>query len=185
MSNSLRLETDRLVLRRLSPDDVDSLAPYMADPEVMRYMGGATMTREQTAARIERFMEVFDMDGIGQFAIEHKEDGAVLGRCGILIWETDPWTPLARAEATKPTETEIGYLLGRPHWGYGYATEAATAVRDYAQSQLGEERIIALIQDGNDRSKRVAEKLGMAYEREVQLRFARVGLYSLGNRPAL
>jgi RimJ/RimL family protein N-acetyltransferase len=181
----VRLETDRLVLRPLSPDDLDSLAPYMADPEVMRYMGDRTMTREETAARIERFRQVFDLDGIGQFAIERKEDGVVLGRCGILVWETDPWTPLARAEATKPTESEIGYLLGRPHWAHGYATEAATAVRDYAQSELGEERIIALIHEGNDRSKRVAEKLGMSYEREVQLKFARVGLYSVGNRPAL
>ncbi|HYZ20333.1 MAG TPA: GNAT family N-acetyltransferase [Gaiellaceae bacterium] len=183
--SALRLETDRLVLRRLSRDDVDSLAPYMADPEVMRYMGGRTRTREETAARIERFIQMFDMDGIGQFAVERKEDGVVLGRCGILVWETDPWTALAKAETTKPTETEIGYLLGRLHWGRGYATEAATAVRDYAQSQLGEERIIALIHNGNDRSKRVAEKLGMSYEREVQLNFSRVGLYALGKRPAL
>jgi RimJ/RimL family protein N-acetyltransferase len=180
----VRLETDRLVLRPLSPDDLDALAAYHADPEVMRYMGGKTFTREETEARIVRFMHVFELDGIGQFAVERKEDGTVLGRCGILIWETDPWRPLAKAEATKPTETEIGYMLGRPHWGRRYATEAATAVRDHAQSELGEERLIALIQDGNDASKRVAEKLGMAYERDVQLRFARVGLYSLGNPPA-
>jgi RimJ/RimL family protein N-acetyltransferase len=108
----------------------------------------------------------------------------VLGRCGILNWETDPWRPVARAETDEPTETEIGYLLGRPHWGRGYATEAATAVRDYALSELGEERLIALIQDGNVASKRVAEKLGMAYERDVELKFARVGLYALRNRPA-
>jgi len=128
-------------------------------------------------------MHVFELDGIGQFAVERKEDGAVLGRCGILIWETDPWKPVAKAEATKPTETEIGYLLGRPHWGRGYATEAATAVRDHALTELGEERLIALIRHGNVASKRVAEKLGMQYEREVQLRFG-IGLYSLGKRPA-
>jgi [ribosomal protein S5]-alanine N-acetyltransferase len=184
LTGAARLETPRLVLRRLSPDDVDSLAPYMADPEVMRYMGGRTMTPEETAARIERFMEIFELDGIGQFGVERKEDGLVLGRCGILNWETDPWRPVARAETDKPTETEIGYMLGRPHWGRGYATEAATAVRNYAQGELGEERLIALIQEGNDASKRVAEKLGMAYEREVQLKFARVGLYALGKLPA-
>jgi RimJ/RimL family protein N-acetyltransferase len=181
----VRIETERLVLRPLSPDDLDSLAPYFADPEVMRYMGGKTLTREETEARIARFRHVFELDGIGQFAVERKEDGAVLGRCGILIWETDPWTPLAKAEATRPTETEIGYALGRSHWGRGYATEAATAVRDYALAELGEERLIALIQEGNDASKRVAEKLGMAYERDVELKFNRVGLYALGKRPAL
>jgi RimJ/RimL family protein N-acetyltransferase len=150
----------------------------------MRYMGGKTFTREETAARIARLMHVFELDGIGQFAVERKEDGVVLGRCGILNWETDPWKPVARAETDEPTETEIGYLLGRRHWGRGYATEAATSVRDYAQGELGEVRLIALIQGGNNASKRVAEKLGMAYERDVELKFARVGLYALGKRPA-
>jgi RimJ/RimL family protein N-acetyltransferase len=171
-------------LRPLSPDDLDALAPYQADPEVMRYMGGKTFTREETAARIARFRHVFELDGIGQFAVERKDDGVVLGRCGILNWETDPWRPVARAETDQPTEAEIGYLMGRPHWGRGYATEAARAVRDHAQNELGEERLIALIVDGNVASQRVAEKLGMAYERDVQLQFALVGLYSLGKRPA-
>jgi ribosomal-protein-alanine N-acetyltransferase len=179
----VRLETERVVLRPLSPGDLDALAPYQADPEVMRYMGGKTFTREETAERIARFSEIFELDGIGQFAVERREDGVVLGRCGILNWETDPWRPVARTETDKQTETEIGYMLGRPHWGRGYATEAATAVRDYAQTELGEERLIALIMHGNVASQRVAEKLGMQYEREAPLRFP-TGLYSLGKRPA-
>lgn len=179
----MRLETERLVLRPLAPDDLEALAPYQADPEVMRYMGGKTFTREETAERIARFREIFELDGIGQFAVERSEDGLVLGRCGILNWETDPWRPVARAETDKPTETEIGYMLGRPHWGRGYATEAATAVRDYALTELGETRLIALIMHGNVASQRVAEKLGMQYEREVSLRFP-TGLYALGKRPA-
>lgn len=180
----MRLETERLVLRRLSPEDVDELAPYFADPEVVRFLGANPRTREEVATSVEWFMRCFDLDGIGQFAVERKEDGVVLGRCGILNWETDPWRPVARTEATKPTETEIGYALGRPHWGKGYATEAAAAVRDYAQSELRRERIIALIHEDNVASRRVAEKLGMAYEREVELQLATVGLYSVGKRPA-
>jgi RimJ/RimL family protein N-acetyltransferase len=180
----LQLETERLLLRPLSTDDLDALASYQADPEVMRYMGGKTFTRDEVEARIARFRHVFELDGIGQFAVERKQDRVVLGRCGILVWESEPWKPVARAETDKPTETEIGYLLGRPHWGRGYATEAATAVRDYALTELGEERLIALIMHGNVASQRVGEKLGMAYERDVQLQFALVGLYSLGKRPA-
>ena len=175
----MRLETERLVLRRLSPADVDVLAPYFADPEVVRFLGGEPRTREEVATSIAYFIRAFDLDGIGQFAVERKEDGLVLGRCGILNWETDPWRPVARAEATKPTETEIGYALGRPHWGQGYATEAATAVRDYARSELERERLIALIHEDNVASKRVAEKLGMAYEHDVELQLATVGLYAL------
>ncbi|MEP6909639.1 MAG: GNAT family N-acetyltransferase [Actinomycetota bacterium] len=180
----MRLETERLILRRLEPTDLEDLAPYFADPEVVRFLGGKTRTREEVAATIAHFIRVFDLDGIGQLAVERREDGVVVGRCGILVWETDPWQHLAKAEATKATETEIGYALGRPHWGRGYATEAATAVRDYALAELGEERLIALIHKDNVASRGVAEKLGMAYEREVELPLARVGLYSLGKRPA-
>lgn len=170
----MRLETERLVLRPLSLDDLDPLAPFFADPDVMRYMGGKTLTRDETEASIARLVGWFEADGFGQLAVVRKDDGELLGRCGILIWETEPWKPLAKAEADGETETEIGYALGQPHWGLGYATEAAS----------GESRLIALIQHGNEASRRVAEKLGMEYERDVELRFARVRLYALGKRPA-
>jgi len=181
----VRLETERLVLRPLSLDDLDALAPFFADPDVMRYMGGKTLTRDETEASIVRMVGWFEADGFGQLAVVRKDDGELLGRCGILIWETDPWKPLSKAEAEGETETEVGYALGQPFWGLGYATEAATAVRDYAQTVLGESRLIALIQHGNEASRRVAEKLGMEYERDIELRFARVRLYALGKRPAL
>jgi ribosomal-protein-alanine N-acetyltransferase len=177
----VRLETERLVLRPLSLDDVDGLASFYADPQVMRYMGGRALARKESEESIARMIRWFEADGFGQLAVVRK-DGELLGRCGILIWETAPWKPTAKAEAQIPTETEIGYALGRRHWGRGYATEAATAVRDYAYGELGEGRLIALIQEGNDASRRVAEKLGMAYERDVQLKFARVGLYAAARR---
>ena len=180
----MRLGTERLLLRPLSPDDVDALAAFYADPEVMRYMGGRALGRKESEESITRMIRWFEADGFGQLAVVRKQDGELLGRCGILIWETAPWKPTAKTEAQIPTETEIGYALGRKHWGRGYATEAATAVRDYAYGKLGEGRLIALIQGGNDASKRVAEKLGMAYERDVQLKFARVGLYAAGKSPA-
>jgi len=66
-----------------------------------------------------------------------------------------------------PTELEVGYTIGRPFWGEGYATEAAGAARDFALERLGAHRLIALIIRGNDASENVARKLGFAYEREV------------------
>jgi ribosomal-protein-alanine N-acetyltransferase len=180
----VRLETERLLLRPLSLEDVDALAPFFADADVMRYMGGKTLTRDETEASIARMVGWSEADGFGQLAVVRKDDGELLGRCGILIWETEPWKPLSKAEADGETEIEIGYALGQAHWGRGYATEAATAVRDYAWTELGETRLIALIQHGNEASRRVAEKLGMEYERDVELRFARVRLYALGKRPA-
>ncbi|TML40785.1 MAG: GNAT family N-acetyltransferase, partial [Actinobacteria bacterium] len=61
---------------------------------------------------------------------------------------------------------EIGWTLAREHWGRGYATESATAARDWALQELGLRRLISLIQRGNNASVRVAEKLGESLERE-------------------
>jgi RimJ/RimL family protein N-acetyltransferase len=180
----VELVTERLVLRPLAMDDLDALEPFYADPEVMRYIGtGETASREGAAESIRRMIQRFEADGFGQLTVVRREDGAVIGRCGLLVWD-DSWNPTTRAEATGDTELEIGYKLGRPYWGQGFATEAAAAVRDHAQSELGAKRLIALIRPGNVASERVAEKIGMRYERDVELMKANARLYSLGNSPA-
>jgi RimJ/RimL family protein N-acetyltransferase len=92
----------------------------------------------------------------------------VLGRCGIAVREIEG-----------RIEREVGYLFAREHWGRGYATEAASAMRDRALGELGLRRVIALIRCENEASKRVAAKLGMAYERDVEFHDRRVELHSL------
>jgi RimJ/RimL family protein N-acetyltransferase len=74
---------------------------------------------------------------------------------------------------------EIGYLLGRPHWGRGYATEAALASRDHALDTLGWRRLISLIDHDNERSARVATRLGMTHEDDVELFGRMVRRFSL------
>jgi RimJ/RimL family protein N-acetyltransferase len=181
----VRLATARLRLRPLEPEDLDALAPFYADPEVMRYIGtGATMNRDEAARSLERMIGNFETDGFGQLAVVREEDGVLVGRCGLLVWQLDDWTPTSASAATGPTELEVGYMLGRPFWGRGYATEAAAAVRDFALGDLVAERLIALIRPGNVASERVAEKLGMRYEREVEPMKATAKLYALGNAPA-
>ena len=96
------------------------------------------------------------------------EGGELLGRCGIAV-----------REINGRTERELGYLLGRPHQGRGYATEAAAAMRDHALGTLGLRRLIALIQHGNEASERVARKVGMAYERDVEFHGRVVELFAL------
>jgi RimJ/RimL family protein N-acetyltransferase len=78
-----------------------------------------------------------------------------------------------------PNEVEVGYTLGRPYWGRGYATEAAGAVRDYALGELGANRLIALIIHGNTASENVARKLGLEYERDVLLGRREAQLFAL------
>ena len=167
----LQLETDRLLLRAPVPGDAEALAPMYADPEVMRYVGdGRTLTQSDTERSVKRMIERWEADGFGLFTTVRQEDGAIIGRVGLLVWNTDTWEPTTRAEAADgPSEVEVGYTLGKPYWGRGYATEAAGAVRDYALNELGAERLIALIIHGNTASENVARKLGLEYERDIML----------------
>ena len=96
----LSLETDRLLLRAPVPEDADALAPMYADPEVMRYVGdGRTLTRAETERSVRRMIERWEADGFGLFTTVRKDDEAVIGRVGLLVWNTDTWEPTTRAEA--------------------------------------------------------------------------------------
>jgi RimJ/RimL family protein N-acetyltransferase len=166
----VQLKTERLLLRAPEPEDAEALAPMYADPEVMRYVGdGRTLTKAETALSVQRMIDRWEVDGFGLFTTIRLEDGAIIGRVGILIWNSDTWELTSRAQPSGPTEVEVGYTLGRPFWGQGYATESAGAVRDYALNGLGAERVIALIIHGNTASENVALKLGLEYERDIKL----------------
>jgi ribosomal-protein-alanine N-acetyltransferase len=175
------LETERLLLRAPVADDAEALAPMYGDPEVMRYVGdGRPLTRAETARSVKRMIQRWEADGFGLFTTVRKEDSAVIGRVGLLVWNADTWEPTTRAESEDGrTEVEVGYTLGRDYWGRGYATEAAGAVRDYALRELGADRLIALIIHGNTASENVAQKLGLRYERDVMLGRREAQLFAL------
>jgi [ribosomal protein S5]-alanine N-acetyltransferase len=161
------LETERLVLRAPVPEDAEPLAPMYADPEVMRYLGdGRALTHEETARSVLRMIEGWEADGFGLFTTVRKEDNAVIGRVGLILWDSATWQT-TRVNAEGPKELEVGYTIGRPYWGNGYATEAAAASRDFALEELGARRLIALIIHGNEASENVARKLGFEYERDI------------------
>ncbi len=94
---------------------------------------------------------------IALWPVVEKASGRVIGHCGLLEKNVD-----------NQSEIELIYVLASDSWGKGYATEAASVLRDYAFDQLGLQRIIALIDPGNPASARVAEKIGMEYERETR-----------------
>jgi RimJ/RimL family protein N-acetyltransferase len=166
----LELTTERLVLRMPVEEDAEALAPMYADPEVMRYVGdGRTLTKAETELSVRRMIERWEVDEFGLFTTLRREDDAIIGRVGILIWNSETWEPTTRAQASGPTEVEVGYTLGRDYWGQGYATEAAGAARDYALNGLDADRVIALIIHGNTASENVARKLGLEYERNIRL----------------
>jgi ribosomal-protein-alanine N-acetyltransferase len=148
------------------------------DAETMRYIGDGRTTGLEGARRtLQRWLARWDESGIGQFVVERREDGRFVGRAGFLVWDPATWTPCTLAENT---EVEIGWTVVRALWGSGYATEAARVLRDWSDRS----RLISLIQHGNERSVRVAEKIGERYERDVDVRGIRTRLYALERGPS-
>ena len=166
MAASTKIETERLVLRRPRLSDAKALHAAYGDPEVMRYIGeGQTMTPAKTKAWIEKALARWKADGFGHFVIE--KDRKVIGRAGFLVWDPDEWRTGTLAELGDHAAVELGWMLAREHWGNGYATEAAIALRDYGFKELRFERLISLIAHGNDASVKVAERIGARYVRDV------------------
>ena len=163
------LETERLVLRLPRLEDAPAAAEYLGDPEVMRFLGGITVPPEDAPAVVQKWLDRWAENGAGHFAIERRGDGAFLGRAGILVWDSRTWTHASIAAAGEHAQPEVGWTLVRRHWGHGYATEAAGAVRDWARAERGFDRLISLIDPANVASQRVAERLGAQPVETVEL----------------
>ncbi len=167
------IRTERLLIRKPQIEDAPGLLEAFADPEAMRYIGdGSTTDLAGAEEAVDRWLERWDAWDLGMFVVERAEDARVLGRAGFLRWDPETWE-------IGGSETELGWGLAREHWGHGYATEAARALRDWALGERGLNRLISLIQHENLRSVRVAEKLGERYERDVEVRGKPTRLYSL------
>ncbi len=152
------LRTERLTLRRLRLDDLESLAALYADPEIRRYFPDGTRTLEQTREELLWFLDGHPRrPELGLWATVLTDGGAFVGRCGLL-----PWTIDGREEV------EVAYLLDRAYWGRGLATEAARGIVAHAFERLGLCRVISLIDPEHRRSQRVAERIGMHLERRVE-----------------
>jgi RimJ/RimL family protein N-acetyltransferase len=158
----LRLYTDRLSLRVPTPPDAKALYDLFADAEVMQGLGKERVSAlEDARAMIEEGMiGGWRTDGLGPFILETTPDRQVVGQAGLMIFDTRGWTPSTRAEAGSHAQPELGWALMRAHWGHGYATEAAAAIRDWAHECRDVDRLVSLISPDNVRSQRVAERLG-------------------------
>ena len=151
------IETERLRLRAWREEDLDVYAGMCADPEVMRFIGsGRAIERDEAWRNIAVFIGHWQLRGYGLWAVERRDDGTFLGRVG--LWQPEGWPGL-----------ENGWMLARPHWGHGYATEAASATEEFAWTQIGAPELISLIQPDNHASRHVAERLGMQVDRRARL----------------
>jgi RimJ/RimL family protein N-acetyltransferase len=177
------IETERLLLRPPDECDVEAVYRFVADPDVMRWIGddGQTGTYADAAARIERYRRAWDLDGFGHFMVVPKVSGEPIGRVGILVWDPRTWEHGTRRELGDAAELELGWTLERAAWGRGFATEAATAVGDWAFRELQPGRLISLIRPDNVRSLRVAQKVGERYRHDVTVNGLTVQLWELAS----
>jgi len=151
------LETPRLRLRPFRADDWPAYAAMCADAEVMRHIGnGQVQSAEDAWRSMAVFLGHWALRGYGMWALEHRDSGALLGRVGYI----DPpgWPGF-----------ELGWLLARPHWGHGYAREAAAVALRHAFEVLQRDHVISLIRPGNTRSVAVAEAIGEALHGSIEL----------------
>jgi RimJ/RimL family protein N-acetyltransferase len=148
------VNTERLVLRGFTDRDFEPFAEIVSDPEVVRYIDdGQPIDREQCWRGIALFIGHWTLRGYGWWAVEERETGRFLGRIG--LYNPEGWPGV-----------EVGWLLRRDVWGTGLATEGARAALDFAFDTVGVNHVISLIDPRNDRSIRVAEKIGERFERE-------------------
>jgi RimJ/RimL family protein N-acetyltransferase len=162
----LELDTPRLRLRQLREDDLDAFSRITSDPETMRYVGGAPLSREEAWRSIGYHLGHWKIRGFGLWAAEEKRSGALVGRIG--LYQPEGWPGL-----------EVGWLVDRARWGEGFATEGGGAALRHAFERLHPKRVISVIEPDNAASIRVAEKLGERLLRRQQLQGKPVLVYAI------
>jgi RimJ/RimL family protein N-acetyltransferase len=178
-----RLESARLVLRRVVPDGLPVFTRIHALPQVAQhlYPGGRPRSPEETAAWLRYTLASYEQLALGYLAVLRKEDGALIGRCGLMDMVVEPTAPehrirqgwFGREEAPAGValtfECELGYTLDPAVWGQGFATEAARCVRDYARDVLRLSYVVSAILPQNARSRRVAERFGVRADGQMEV----------------
>jgi RimJ/RimL family protein N-acetyltransferase len=158
----LSLYTERLCLRAPTPHDAEALYDLFTDEEIMEGLNREPVSAvEHVRAMIEEGVGGWRSDGLGPFILQTRgTDRRVVGQAGLMIFDTRGWTPSTWAQAGSHAQPELGWALIRAHWGHGYATEAAAAIRDWARESRSISGLVSLISPDNVRSQRVAERLG-------------------------
>jgi RimJ/RimL family protein N-acetyltransferase len=152
------LETERLVLRRLTLDDAPVILKLVNEPSWLRFIGDKGVRSLEDARRYLESgpLDMYSRLGYGLFLVETKEGGAQIGMCGLIKRDTLP-------------DVDVGYALFPEYWGKGYAIEAVAAVLAYGHDTHGLQRILAIVSPDNDSSIRVLTKAGLTFERMLQL----------------
>jgi len=154
----LRLDTERLTIRRLTLDDAELMLAIWTDPAFVRNVadrGVRTLQQAREQLR-ESALGLYETYGYGPYRVALKSDDRPVGICGVF-----------RRDGLD--EPDIGYALLPEFYGQGYMIEAASRVLDHARDDLGIARLVAIVQPGNEPSVRLLGKLGLEFERIMRL----------------
>ena len=158
------IETERLVLREFTLDDLDRLVELRSDPEVNRYLGD--QSRGRVEERLRCYISLYRSHGFGVWGVVDKAEDALIGWSGLMFLDGTP-------------EVEVGYGVARPFWGQGLMTEAARACLRYGFERAGLPRIVAVAMPENLPSRRIMEKLGMRYEKNAHFYNHELAYYAI------
>ena len=147
------METERLLIRQQTLDDLQPLYQILSNPITMSFWP-TPFTLATTQAWVERNLQRYAEHGWGRWAVVLKQTGALIGDCGII-----------HTKVAGTLEYDLGYIIDHHHWRQGYASESVAACRDYAISTLGLGRLVANMPTHHGASARVAEKIGMTWEK--------------------
>jgi aminoglycoside 6'-N-acetyltransferase len=155
------IRTDRLVIRRFRPEDVEAFAAYRSDPNVARYQSWDMYTREQAASFVDEMATLHP--GIPgqwfQFAVSDPASDDLLGDTALCV------------DADDPSHAELGFTFAPAHQGKGYATEAARATIDYAFERLSVEVAMGVTDARNAASIALLERIGMTHVSTAHVEF--------------
>ena len=152
------LETERLLLSRLSYDDCDLVVELLNEPSFQRFIGDKEVRSRDDARKYLRKGPIgsYERHGFGMFLVRNKSDNAPMGMCGLV----------KREEFDAP---DVGFAFLRRVWANGYAVESAIAVLEYGKNVLQLPRIIAMVDPENEASIRLVEKLGLTFAGMVRM----------------
>jgi ribosomal-protein-alanine N-acetyltransferase len=151
----MKLETKRLFIRSVKSEDVTTLARLWTNPDVTRFMGGPR-NYEEVYGQLMEDAHLVPPPEFALWVVIEKVTGDIVGHCGILDKDID-----------NTKEFELVYVIDKPFWGKGYATEVTSAIQKFAFHDLGLKRIVSLIDPFNPDSERVAVKVGLKYEKDT------------------
>ena len=152
------LETNRLALDKLSPDDAEFILGLLNEPSFLQNIGdkGVRTLDDAREYLLNGPIASYERFGFGLYLTRLKESGVPIGICGLLKRET-------------LQDVDVGFAFLPKYWARGYATESAAAVLQHGKSAFGLRRIVAITSPDNHGSIRTLEKIGFRFERMIRL----------------